>query len=222
VLVCALDLKGLKVSLSSGLRKLTGELMLNSEQKKMLRDLFSEDEQSQMEAAVSLGKSRDMRLLAMLQFYMQDDFLDELLAHIGGAEFHYRFAQKGMIKFYSVAAASNMLSDPQFFESVLSAVMNPSESVEERCDILSVLGCVFEKLGSEAHMRDAAYVSERVGWQFVKSALSLLSSDKSEEVRVACAMALSKAVTNPSIRTNLDPGLAKQSFDVLKAYGEVV
>ncbi len=218
-----LDLRNLKMTLVSKVKKLTGEITMTSEQKQLIRDLFSSDEKSQMEAAMAIGKSRDVRILAMLQFYLQDDFLDELLAHYGGKEFHFRFAQKKMIKFYSLVAASNMLLEGEFFGGVVSEIANPSESTEERSDIIFMMGAVFESFGRDLHAREATFVSEKIGGQFVKTLVSLLSSESEpDEVRVASAIALHKTIFNPNISTNLDPALAKEVFSLLKAYGDVV
>ena len=218
-----LDLHNLKISLASKVKKLTGELTMTSEQKQMLKELFSSEESNQMDAAMRISKSHDIRLLAMLQFYMQDDFLDEVLKHFGGKEFHYKFAQKKMIKFYSLVAASNMLSDVNFFESVVSTISNPTESKEERCDLAYMMGEVFESFGRDIHAREATYISERIGKQFVRTLLTLLSSEgEPDEVRVASVLALHKTIFNPNISTNLEPELAKEVFARLKEYGDVV
>lgn len=218
----AIDLKSLKISLASKVRRLAGELTLPGDKRQLIRDLFSADERKQTEAAVEIGKTGDVRLLAMMQFYLQDDFLDELLLHFSGKGYHYEFAQKRMIKFYSLMAASNMLMDAQFFDSVVAAIRNSAEGPEERCDLIYMMGSVFEEFGHEIHSRDAAFVSQKIGNLFVRALLELLSMQaESEEVKVASAMSLKKTIQNPSISTDLDPQLAKAVFGKLQEYGDV-
>ena len=219
----AIDLKSLKISLASKVRRLAGEITLPSDKRQLLRDLFSADERRQTEAAVEIGKTLDVRLLAMMQFYLQDDFLDELMLHFSGKEYHYEFAQKRMIKFYSLMAASNMLMDAQFFDSVVAAIRDPSEGPEERCDLICMMGSVFEEFGRDIHSRDAAFVSQKIGNLFVRALLELLGAQaEPDEVKVASAMSLKKTVQNPSISTGLDAQLAKEVFGKLQEYGEVV
>jgi len=217
-----LDLSKIKARVVSKLRRLTGELTLSDGQKQMLRDLFSSDEQRQMEAAIAIGKEADLQLLCMLQFYMQDDFLDEFMLHLGGKEFRYEFAQKKMVKFYSLVAASNMLSEGLFFETVVGAIKSSGEPVQDRCDMIYMMGSVFEAFGKDIHAREAAFTSEKIGGMFVGTLLSILdSAGEPEEVKVASAMALKKTVQNPTISTVFAPELTKQVFGKLQQYGDV-
>ena len=217
-----LDLSKIKMHVVSKLRKLTGELSLTDKQKQLLRELFSADEPRQMEAAMAIGKEADLQLLCMLQFYMQDDFLDEFMLHLAGKEFRYEFAQKKMVKFYSLVAASNMLSEGMFFETVVGAIRSSGEPVQDRCDMICMMGAVFEAFGKDIHSRDAAFASEKIGGMFVRSLLSILDDEsESPEINVASAMALKKTVQNPSISTAFAPDLTAQVFGKLQQYADV-
>lgn len=218
-----LDLGKLKSSVISKVRRLTGEMFLSPQQKQMLRDLFCMDENKQMAAASEIGKSGDIQLLCIMQFYVQDDFLDELLTFARGRELHYQLAQKRMIKFYALVASSNMLSNQPFYEGVVGTIKSPHEPVQERCDLIYMLGSVFESFGQEIHSREAAFISEKIGGMFIGTLLSVLASEQENEtVKVASAMALKKTIANPSISTELAPDLAGQVFGRLAEYKEVL
>jgi len=218
-----LDLRKIKIELVGKIRRLTSELTLRDDQKQILRDLFSSDEARQMNAAMAIGKSSDIRLLCMMQFYLHDDFLDEFLAHVGGKEMRYEIAQKKMIKFYSLVAASSMLSNDPFYRGVMGVIQSGAEPAEERCDLIYMLGLVFESFGQEIHSRDAAFVSDKVGGLFVGTLLGILeSASEADEIKVASAMALRKTIQNPSISTAFTPQLTQQVFGKLKEYSEVL
>ena len=95
-----LNLGSLKKSVISKIKRKIGEFLLPPEQQSLLRRLFSSSEQDQLDAACSLGKIPDVNLLCLLQFYLQDSFLDELLAGLPGREFRMELAEKKAIKFY--------------------------------------------------------------------------------------------------------------------------
>ncbi|MEM4633555.1 MAG: hypothetical protein QW275_00170 [Candidatus Anstonellaceae archaeon] len=217
-----IDLSKLKAKITANLRRITGEFSLSDKQKQLLRAIVSSDEQKQMEAAIEIGKEPDLQLLCMLHFYMQEDFLDDFMMRVAGKEFRYEFAQKKMIKFYSLVAVSNMLSHGLFFETVVGAIRSKGESVEERCDIIYMMGEVFNAFGKDIHSREASFTSEKIGGLFVQSLLSILQ-DASEpaEVKVASAIALKKTVENPSIRTCLPKNLALEVFENLKQYSDI-
>ncbi|MCX8197807.1 MAG: hypothetical protein N3F07_01245 [Candidatus Micrarchaeota archaeon] len=218
-----IDLSKLKARIISKLRKLTGELSLSDRQKQLLKDLLSPDEPKQMEAAIELGKEADLQLFCMLHFYMQDDFLDDFMMRISGREFRYEFAQKKMVKFYSLVAASNMLSQGAFFEALVGAIKSKGEPLQERCDIIYMMGKVFEAFGKDIHARESAFTSEKIGGLFIQSLLGILG-DPSEptEIKIASAMALSNTVQNPSIRTDLPQNLASEVFGKLQQYSDVL
>jgi|GEM_PF-1375313 len=216
-----LSLSKLRGKVIAKVKRLTGELLLTSAQKEMLRDLFSSDERRQMEAAIAIGKSDDIRMLCMLQFYQQDDFVDELLLHFKGRESHFDFAQKRMVRFYSLVAVSNMLSHGDFFQTVVGTVKNKSSPLEERCDIMCVVGQVFEQFGGDIHAREAEFTSQKIGGMYVVAMLGILGSqDEPKEAKVASAISLNKTVQNPSIRVSLEPALAQQAFAALSQYGD--
>lgn len=213
------DLKG---KIVSKVRMLTGELMLSQNEKQLLRELFCADERKQMDAAVAIGKSCDIRLLCMLQFYMHDDFLDEIMLHLRGRDFHYEFAQKKMVRFYSLVAASNMLSQEGFFETLVGTLQSRREPLEERCDIMYVVGSVFEQFGYDIHSREEAFTSEKIGGMYVTTLISIMGAkDEPEEAKVASAISLGKTVQNPAIRMALDATIAKEAFEAIAKYPEV-
>ncbi len=215
----AFKLSDLKGRIISKVRMLTGELFLAPAEKQLLRELFVADERRQMEAAIGIGKTGDIRLLCMLQFYMRDDFLDEIMLHIRGRDFHYEFAQKKMVRFYSLLAASNMLSNEGFFETLVGAVQSRGEPLEERCDIMYVIGSVFEQFGYDIHSREEAFTSEKIGGMYISSLLSILNSgEEPEEAKLASAISLGKTVQNPAIRLALAPAVAKEAFEALSKY----
>ena len=217
-----ISISQLRGKVISRVKMLTGELMLTPEQKKLLRGLFSPDERMQMDAAIAIGKSDDIRLLCMLQFYQQDDFLDELLQHFSGKGFGAGFAQKSMVRFYSLVAASNMLSHGNFFDTLVSAVQDGHQPLEERCDIMCMMGSVFEQFGQDIHSREAAFTSEEIGGKYIVALLSILQSEaEPQEAKVASAMSLGRTVQNPSIRTSLQPTVAQQAFEALKEYSDI-
>jgi hypothetical protein len=116
-----------------------------------------------------------------------------------------------------------MLSNQPFYEDVVGVIKSQREPVQERCDLIYMLGSVFESFGQEIHSRDAAFISEKVGGMFVGTLLSLMDAQQeSEEVKVASAMALKKTIKNPSISTELAPELAHQVFGKLTEYEEVL
>ena len=218
----AISLTQLKGKVLAKVRMLTGELFLTAGEKEMLRGLFSRDERRQMDSAISIGKSDDIRMLCMMHFYQQDDFLDELMLHLRGREFRFEFAQKQSVRFYSLVAASNMLSHGNFFDTLVSAVQSRREPLEERCDIMGVVGSVFEQFGQDIHSREAAFSSGEIGGKYIAALLSIMGSEaEPEEAKVASAISLGKTVQNPSIRTALEPSVAKQAFDALSQYADV-
>jgi len=217
-----ISISQLRGKVISRVKRLTGELLLTPEQKSLLRGLFSPDERAQMDAAIAIGKSDDIRLLCMLQFYQQDDFLEELLLHFSSRDFNREFAQKSMVRFYSLVAASNMLSHGNFFDTLVSTVQDGHQPLEERCDIMCMMGSVFEQFGQDIHSREAAFTSEEIGGKYIVSLISIIQSDSEpEEAKAASAISLGKTMQNPSIRTSLQPTVAQQAFEALKEYPDI-
>lgn len=213
-----LDLKNLKTSIISKIRRKIGEFFLPPEQQRLIRKLFAPSEQDQLDAASALGKMPDVQLLSLLQYYLQDGFLDELLASLPGREFRLDLAEKKTIKFYSRMAASIMLSDLNFFSYVMQMISSPAVEAEERCDLICVMGSVFETFGPDAQVRGAG-ITEKSCESFVKSVSGVMACrEEQEEVKAACAIALKKTMGNPNISIQLDPGLAKGAFEQLASY----
>ena len=212
-----MNLGSLKKSVISKIKRKIGEFLLPPEQQSLLRRLFSSSEQDQLDAACSLGKIPDVNLLCLLQFYLQDSFLDELLAGLPGREFRMELAEKKAIKFYSRMAASMMLSEGAFFSYVLQVIRSPAVEAEERCDLACAVGSVFESFGPEAEAQQA--VGENSGGEFVRALMGIIASpEEKEEVRAACAIALKKAVCNPEIGRALGPQLAKSALEQLEPF----
>lgn len=144
-----LDIRALKAGLEAKIKRRIGEFFLPSEQQLLLKKLFLPVEQDQLSAAQALGKMPDVNLLCLLQFYLQDSFLDDLFASLAGGEFRRNLAERNAIKFHSRLAAAIMLSDRQFFDYVLQEIGSPAVPVEERCDLICVAGAVFEAFGAD-------------------------------------------------------------------------
>ena len=157
-----------------------------------------------------------MQVLCLLQFYIQDSFLDEVVAGLPGREFRMDLAGKKTIKFYSRMAASIMLADQAFFNYVLQVIGSRSMEAEERCDLASVMGTVFETFGQEAGDKGIS----RGAWaEFAWALLAVMASpEEQEEMKVSCAAALRRALRNPDISVDIDPELAKAASAQLSAY----
>lgn len=209
-----LDLKSLKSSVISRVRRKIGEFLLPSGQQKLIRQLFSPSEQDQMAAAAGLGRNPDVQTLCLLQFYLQDSFLDELLGSLPGREFLGGLAEKRSIRFHSRLAASLMLSDRPFFSYVLQEIGSPAMDAEERCDLACAVGEVFGAFGQEAKLGDGACE------EFISALLAVLSSpEEQEEMKVAAAMALKKAVGNPMVLASLLPQTQQSALSSLAVFG---
>ena len=215
-----LDFSNLKKSVISKIKRKIGEFALPPEQQGLIRRLFSRTEQDQLDAACSLGKAPDAQVLCLLQFYLQDSFLDDLIAGLPGREFRLDLAEKKAIKFYARMAASMMLSDSQFFSYVLQMICSKAVEAEERCDLVSVVGAVFETFGEET--KDTG-LGQGAWVEYAWATLAVMASpEEQEEVKVACAMALKKTLRNPNINADAEPNLAKAASERLAAYGEVL
>ncbi|MCX6772447.1 MAG: hypothetical protein NTV88_01605 [Candidatus Micrarchaeota archaeon] len=208
-----LDLKGLKNSLEAKVKWHIGEFLLPKEQRILLKNLFSSSEKEQLEAATALGKIPDLQLLCLLQFYMQDNFLNELLGSLPGDEFQREVAGKKAIKFYSLLAASSMLSERSFFDYVVQMMGSGAVPTEQRCDLICIMGSVFEAFGANSGSKEAVEISEQCGEEFVKMLLDMVGiADEKPEVKSACFVGLKKVLSNPNVSLLLDPEISKAAF----------
>jgi hypothetical protein len=66
-----LDLANLKKSVIYRIKRKIGEFALPPEQQRLIRNLFSSSEQDQLDAASKLGRTPDVQVLCLLQFYLQ-------------------------------------------------------------------------------------------------------------------------------------------------------
>ena len=142
------------------------------------------------------------------------------MSSLPGGEFQTDMAGKKARKFYSLMAASGMLSDRAFFDYVVQMMGSISVPLEERCDLICVLGEVFAQFGSDMRSGEGAEVSEKSGIDFVSALLEIIGRpNEKQEVKAACAIALKKALSNPAISTELPPETAKSAFARLALFG---
>ncbi|VVB99579.1 Uncharacterised protein [uncultured archaeon] len=219
----AISFKSLKTSIISKVKRKLGEFMLPKEKQALIKKLFAPSKEDQLEAATELGKSPDMEILSLLHFYLQDSFLEELMGSLPGGEFKLDLAEKKAIKFYSLMAAAFMLSDRPFFSYVMQAISSRNEPTEERCDLIYITGSVYEAFGMELHSKEGALASEESGQAYVNALVAILKEENEpEEVKVASALSLKKALSNPNISTALPVPLAKEAFAQLSTYRDVL
>ncbi|HQT45479.1 MAG TPA: hypothetical protein PLO51_05865, partial [Candidatus Micrarchaeota archaeon] len=186
------------------MRRLTSEITLPEEHKVLFQRLYSKNEPEQMEAAMDFGNVHDIRLLAMLQFSLKDDVLDEVLAHATAN--NYQVAQKQSVRLFSLMAASHMIDNSDFFSKTIGAILSNTESSEERCDLIYVMACLFEEFGHNIHMRDGTFVSQKIGGEFVNALLAIISTQtQPDEVRVAAAVGIKKTIQNANISMKFTP-----------------
>ena len=216
-------MKSLKTSMEAKIKWRIGEFLLPKEQRALLKKLFSSSEKEQLEAATALGKIPDLQILCLLQFYMQDNFLNELLGSLPGDEFQREVAGKKAIKFYSLLAASTMLSERSFFDYVVQMMGSPAVPLEQRCDLICIMGSVFEAFGVSPIPKEAAELSEQWGEEFIKMLLDMVGiQDEKAEVKSACFVAMKKVLSNPNVSLLLDQEISKAAFWQVASHDSVL
>jgi hypothetical protein len=191
-----MDLSKIKITIGSKIKKLTAQIFLSEHQKKLLKNLFSSDEQTQLAAAIEIGKEPDLQLFGILSFYLKDDFLDELFLAIHEGGFKYAIAKKNTIKFYSLIAVSSMLEKQGFFETILGIINSKTESDEERADAIFVLSSIFEEVRLDWYKEEK--ISDKKIDLFFEILLSILDSDsESIELKTAAFLSIKKLAYSP-------------------------
>ncbi|MFA5105604.1 MAG: hypothetical protein WC506_01460 [Candidatus Micrarchaeia archaeon] len=214
-----ISIGALKIKPPEIMRRLSAEFSLPEEHKALFQKLYSRSEPEQMEAAIEFGKVRDVRLLAMLQFSLKDDVLDEVLTH--AAANNYEVAQKPNVRLFSLMAASHMIDDSGFFSQIIGSIINTSETAEERCDLIYVMSTLFEEFGHQIHMRDGAFISQKIGGEFVNALLAILSSPaQPEEVRVAAAVGIKKTIKNGNVSMQFNSQTVQNIVNVVKEFAD--
>ncbi len=215
----AISIGMIKIKPPEIMRKISAEFSLPSEYKTLIQKLYSKNEPEQMEAAIEFGHVHDIRLLAMLQFSLKEDVLDEVITFAAGN--NYEVAQKPNIRLFSLMAASHMIDNELFFSEIIKAILSPTETPEEKCDLIYVMASLFEEFGHQIHMRDGTFVSKKIGGEYVNALLAILSArTQPEEVNIAAAIGIKKTIQNGNISMQFDTQTIQNIVSVVKEFAD--